>query len=344
MHGACLQTGPHWLFENNKGRSLMVRRWQRFAGAVLAAFSCAVAAQGFPAKPVRIVVPFPPGGGVDIVARVIGPKLAAQYGQQVIVENRAGAAGIIGTEFAARSAPDGYTWALATLGNLAANKHLYAKMTVDPLKDLAPVTQVVDVHFVMVAHPSLPVRNVKQLIALAKSRPGDIVYSSSGAGGAPHLGGELFNRLAGVNIRHVPYKGSGPSFADLLGGHVQLTYDSMLQSLPYIRDKKLVALGLLGPKRVAALPDLPTIAEQGVPGYALTNWFGMVVPAATPRDLIARIHVDVTRTLQDRDIRDKIVGMGADVVGNTPEQFAKFWRDESDKWAKVIKEAGIRAE
>ena len=322
----------------------MVRKWQLIAGVALAAMSFAVAAQGFPVKPVRIVVPFPPGGGVDIVARVIGPRLAAQYGQQVIVENRAGAAGIIGTEFTARSAPDGYTWALATLGNLAANKHLYAKMTVDPLKDLAPVTQVVDVHFVMVAHPSLPVRNVKQLIALAKSRPGDIVYSSSGAGGAPHLGGELFNRLAGVNIRHVPYKGSGPSFADLLGGHVQMTYDSMLQSLPYIRDRKLVALGILGPKRVAALPDLPTIAEQGVPGYALTNWFGMVVPAATPRDLIARIHVDVTKTLQDKEIRDKIVGMGADVVGNTPEQFAKFWRDESDKWAKVIKEANIRAE
>lgn len=322
----------------------MVRKWQVVSAAVLVAVSCAAAAQTFPVKPVRIVVPFPPGGGVDIVARVIGPKLAAQYGQQVIVENRAGAAGIIGTEFAARSAPDGYTWALATLGNLAANKHLYAKMTVDPLKDLAPVTQVVDVHFVMVAHPSLPVRNVKQLIALAKSRPGEIVYSSSGAGGAPHLGGELFNRLAGVKIRHVPYKGSGPSFADLLGGHVQLTYDSMLQALPYIRDKKLVALGLLGPKRVAALPELPTIAEQGVPGYALTNWFGMVVPAATPKDLIARVHVDVTRTLQDKEIRDKIVGMGADVVGNTPEQFAKFWRDESDKWAKVIKEADIRAE
>ena len=322
----------------------MNRRWQQFAVAALAAFSCTVAAQTFPVKPVRIVVPFPPGGGVDIVARVIGPKLAAQYGQQVIVENRAGAAGIIGTEFAARSAPDGYTWALATLGNLAANKHLYAKMAVDPLKDLAPVTQVVDVHFVMVAHPSLPVRNVRQLIALAKSRPGEIVYSSSGAGGAPHLGGELFNRLAGVNIRHVPYKGSGPSFADLLGGHVQLTYDSMLQALPYIRDKKLVALGLLGPQRVTALPDLPTIAEQGVPGYALTNWFGMVVPAATPRDLVARIHVDVTRTLQDKEIRDKISGMGADVVGNTPEQFAKFWRDESDKWAKVIKEANIKAE
>ena len=322
----------------------MVCKIRLIAGAALMALSCVAVAQNFPTKPVRIVVPFPPGGGVDIVARVIGPKLAAQYGQQVIVENRAGAAGIIGTEFAARSAPDGYTWALATLGNLAANKHLYAKMAVDPLKDLAPVTQVVDVHFVMVAHPSLPVRNVRQLIALAKSRPGDIVYSSSGAGGAPHLGGELFNRLAGVNIRHVPYKGSGPSFADLLGGHVQLTYDSMLQSLPYIRDRKLVALGLLGPQRVAALPELPTIAEQGVPGYALTNWFGMVVPAATPRDLIARIHGDVTRTLQDKEIRDKIAGMGADVVGNTPEQFSKFWRDESDKWAKVIRDANIRAE
>jgi hypothetical protein len=314
------------------------------AGGVLAALSVAATAQGFPTKPVRVVVPFPPGGGVDIVARVVGPRLAAQYGQQVIVENRAGAAGIIGTEFTARSAPDGYTWAIATLGNLAANKHLYSKMTVDPLKDLSPVTQVVDVHFVMVAHPSLPVRNVRQLIALAKSRPGDIVYASSGAGGAPHLGGELFNRLAGVNIRHVPYKGSGPSFADLLGGHVQLTYDSMLQALPYIRDKKLVALGILGPQRVAALPDLPTIAEQGVSGYALTNWFGLVVPIATPKDLISRIHGDFTRTLQEKEIRDKIVGMGADVVGNTPEQFGKFWRDESDKWAKVIKDANIRAE
>lgn len=322
-----------------------MRGWRGCVGGVLlSVLAAAAAAQGFPAKPVRIVVPFPPGGGVDIVARVVGPKLAAQYGQQVIVENRAGAAGIIGTEAAARAAPDGYTWAIATLGNLAANKHLYARMTVDPLKDLAPVTQVVDVHFVMVSHPSLPVRNVGQLIALARSRPGEIVYASSGAGGAPHLGGELFKRLAGVDIRHVPYKGSGPSFADLLGGHVQLTFDSMLQALPYIRDRKLVALGLLGPRRVTALPDLPTIAEQGVPGYALTNWFGLVVPAATPKDLIARIHGDFTRVLQERDIRDKISGMGADVVGNTPEQFAKFWRDESDKWGRVIREANIRAE
>ncbi len=310
--------------------------------AILAATAFAASAQNFPTKPVRIVVPFPPGGGVDIVARVVGPKLAAQYGQQVIVENRSGAAGIIGTEYTARSAPDGYTWAICTLGNLAVNKHLYAKMAVDPLKDLAAVTQVVDVHFVMVAHPSLPAKTVPQLIALAKRLPaGDITYSSSGAGGAPHLGGALFNRLAGVQLTHVPYKGSGPSFADLLGGHVSLTFDSMLQSLPYIRDKKLVALGVLGAKRAAALPDVPTIAEQGVKGYELTNWFGLVVPAATPKDLIARVHGDFTRVLQEKEIREKIAGMGADVVANSPEDFAKFWRNESDKWARVIKEAKI---
>ena len=310
--------------------------------AILAATAFAASAQNFPNKPVRIVVPFPPGGGVDIVARVVGPKLAAQYGQQVIVENRSGAAGIIGTEYTARSAPDGYTWAICTLGNLAVNKHLYAKMAVDPLKDLAAVTQVVDVHFVMVAHPSLPAKTVPQLIALAKRLPtGDITYSSSGAGGAPHLGGALFNRLAGVQLTHVPYKGSGPSFADLLGGHVSLTFDSMLQSLPYIRDKKLVALGVLGAKRAAALPDVPTIAEQGVKGYELTNWFGLVVPAATPKDLIARVHGDFTRVLQEKEIREKIAGMGADVVANSPEDFAKFWRNESDKWARVIKEAKI---
>ncbi len=313
------------------------------AGGVLAAVSLAAAAQGFPNKPVRIVVPFPPGGGVDIIARLVGPRLAKEYGQQVIVENRAGAAGIIGTEYAARAAPDGYTWALATLGNLAVNKHLYSTMTVEPLRDLAPVTHVVDVHFVMVAHPSLPAKSVKQLIALAKARPGEITYSSSGAGGAPHLGGELFNRLAGVKITHVPYKGSGPSFADLLGGHVSLTYDSMLQALPYIRGRKLNALGVLGAKRAAQLPDVPTIAEQGVAGYELTNWFALVVPAATPRDLVARIHDDFTRALQDKETRDKIAAMGADVVANRPEEFGKFWRAESDKWARVIREANIKS-
>lgn len=301
-------------------------------------------AQTFPTKPIRIIVPFPPGGGADIVARILGQKLNAEYGQQVIVDNRAGAAGVIGTEIAARAAPDGHTWILATLGNLAVNRHLYTKMAVDPVRDLAPVTQVVAVHFVMVAHPSLPAKNVKQLIALAASQPGEITFSSSGAGGAPHLAGELFNSTAKVRLAHVPYKGSGPSFIDLLGGQVSLTCDSLLQSLPYIRSGKLNALAVLGPARSPQLPNVPTVSESGLPGYELTNWFGMAVPAATPRELVARIHGDVTKVLRQKDVRDKLVEMGADVIGSTPQQFGAFIVSESAKWARVIKEANIRAE
>jgi tripartite-type tricarboxylate transporter receptor subunit TctC len=293
---------------------------------------------------VRIIVPFPPGGGVDIVARLIGPKLSEAYGQQVIVDNRAGAAGVIGTELAARAAPDGHTWLLATMGNLSVNRHLYAKMTVDPPRDLAAVTQVVAVHFVMVAHPSLPARNVKALIALAAARPGEITYSSSGAGGAPHLAGALLNSMAKIRLAHIPYKGSGPSFVDLLGGQVSLTFDSLLQALPYVRSGRLNALAVLGANRSRLLPDVPTVAEAGVPGYELTNWFGLTLPGATPAELVSRIHGDVTRVLQQKEIRERLVDMGADVVGNTPQQFGAFIAAESAKWARLIKEAGIRAE
>src|SRR5258705_358362 len=259
--------------------------------ALLAAAAGASAlAQTFPAKPVRIVVAFPPGGGTDIVARLLAPKLTEAWAQQVIVDNRAGASGVIGTEFAARSAPDGHTLFMGTLGNLAVNPHLIAKMRVDPLRDFAPVTQVVAVHFVMVAHPSLPARNVNELIALARSRPGEINYSSSGPGGAPHLAGELFKSMAKVNLVHVPYKGSSPSFQDLLGGQVSLTCDSLVQALPYIRDKRLVALAVLGAARSPLLPEVPTVAES-LPGYELTNWFGLVAPAAVPGLIRGRGHV-----------------------------------------------------
>ena len=312
--------------------------------ATFAALSGGAAfAQPFPAKPVRIVIAFPPGGGADIVARVVGPKLTESWHQQVIVENRAGASGMIGTEFAARAAPDGYTVFIGTMGNLAVNQHLFPKMPVDPLRDFAPITLVVAVNFVMVAHPSLPVRNVKELIALAKARPGQINYSSSGAGGAPHLGGELFKRMAQVNLVHVPYKGSGPSFQDLLGGHVSLTFDSMVQSLPYIKSGKLRALAVLGKTRSPLLPDVPTVGET-VAGYDLTNWFGLVAPAATPREIIAKLHDDWARALLNPEVRAKLSSMGADVVGNTPEQFGAFMRSESAKWAKLVKEADIRAE
>lgn len=314
------------------------------AAVVLGWLAGAALSQPFPSKPVRIIVPFPPGGGVDIVARLMGPKLTEAYRQQIVVENRAGAAGIIGTEVAARSAPDGHTWLLATMGNLAVNRHLYAKMAVDPLRDLVPVTEVVAVHFVMVAHPSLPAKDVKGVIALAKAHPGEITYSSSGAGGAPHLAGALFNSMAKVTLMHVPYKGSGPSFVDLLGGQVSLTFDSMLQALPYIKAGRLKALAVLGAKRAPQLPDVPTVAESGLPGYELTNWFGLALPLGTSRELVARVHADVSKVLQMNDVRQRLVDMGADVVDNSPQEFAAFLAAESAKWAKVIKEANIRAE
>src|SRR5213594_3697196 len=312
--------------------------------ALLAVAMSAIAlAQTFPAKPVRIVVAFPAGGGVDIVARLLAPKLAEAWGQQVIVDNRAGASGVIGTEFAARSAPDGHTLLMGTLGNFAVNPHLIAKMPVDPLRDFAPVTLVVAVHFVLVAHPSLPARNVAELIALAKSRPGEINYSSSGPGGAPHLAGELFKSMARVSLVHVPYKGSSPSFQDLLGGQVSLTCDSLVQALPYIRDKRLVALAVLGAARSPLLPEVPTVGET-LPGYELTNWFGLVAPAATPPATIAKIHDDVVKVLQDAGVSDKLSAMGATAVGNTPEQFGAAMRADSEKWARLIREANIRAE
>ena len=313
--------------------------------AALAAMTIggAALAQPFPNKAVRIIVAFPPGGGVDIVARTMGPRLTEIWHQPVVVDNRPGASGVIGTEAAARSAPDGHSLFIGTLGNLTANQYLYPKMPVDPLRDLAPLTQVVAVHFVMTAHPSLPAKNVKELIALAKSRPGQINYASSGPGGAPHLGAELFKSMTKVNMIHIPYKGSGLSFVDLLAGQVSLTCDSQLQSLPYIKAGRLRALAVLGGKRSPLLPDVATVGET-VPGYELTNWFGMTVPAATPRDLINRIYGDVSKVLQQADFRDRITGMGADVIGSTPEQFGAFMKSESAKWGRVIRDAGIKAE
>jgi len=310
---------------------------------LLAALLAQGAAAQLPAKPVRIVVAFPAGGGTDIVARLLAPRLSEAWGQQVIVDNRAGASGVIGTELAARSAPDGTTLFLGTLGNLAVNPHLYPKMTVDPLRDFAPVTQVVAVHFVMVANPTVPARNVSELIALAKSEPGKINYSSSGPGGAPHLAGELFKSMAQVDIVHVPYKGSAPSFQDLLGGRVSFTCDSLVQALPYIRDKRLVALAVLGAARTPLLPEVPTVGET-LPGYELTNWFGLVAPVATPAATVTKIHADVVKLLRDPAVAEKLSGMGATAIGNAPAEFGEIMRADSEKWGKLIREAQIKAE
>jgi len=311
---------------------------------LLALLLLAGSAHAFPTKPVKIIVAFPPGGGTDIVARMIAPRLGDTWGQPVIVENRAGAAGVIGTEAAAKSEPDGHTLFMATMGNMTANQHLYPSMTVDPLRAFAPITKVVDVHFVFMANPSLPANNVQELIDLAKRKPGEIAYSSSGAGGAPHLAMELFKRQAGVDLAHVPYKGSAPSITDLIGGRVMLTMDSLVQSLPHIKSGRLKALAVLGPKRAALLPDVPTVAESGLPGYALTNWFGLLAPAATPPDRIAKLHADVVAILKDAELQKKIAALGADIVGNTPQEFGAAMRTESAQWAEIIKAAGIRAE
>src|SRR4051795_12734392 len=254
----------------------------------LAAFVFEAAAHAFPTKPVRIIVAFPPGGGTDIVARLVAQRLGETWGQSVIVENRAGASGTVGTEAAARADPDGHTLFMATMGNMTANQHLYPKMAVDPLRAFAPITKVVDVHFVLLANPALPAKGVQELIERARQRPGEIAYSSSGPGGAPHLAMELFKRRAGIDLQHVPYKGSGPSINDLIGGRVMLSMDSLVQSAPHIKAGRLKALAVLGPKRSPLLPGVPTMQEAGVAGYSLTNWFGLLAPAATPKEIVSR--------------------------------------------------------
>lgn len=324
--------------------SKILRRCLPAAGLAFAMSGGPLAhAQSFPERPVHMVVGFPPGGGTDIVARIFADQLAQRWNQPVIVENKAGAGGVIATEGVARSAPDGHTLFMATMGNLAVNQHLYP-MNIDPVKDLAPVGQAVAVHFVMVAHPSLPADDVKGLIELARQKPNEIHYSSSGIGGAPHLAGELFNELAGVELAHVPYRGSGPSFTDLLGGQVSLTFDSLVQALPHIKAGKLKPLAVLGGSRSPLLPDVPTMSEAGLEGYEFTNWFGLVTVAGTSAEQIRQLNSAVTDEQKKPEIRKRLEEMGADVVVNTPEEFGAFIKAESDKWEKIIKDAGIKPE
>ncbi len=311
--------------------------------ALLALTPVAPHAESYPSRPVRIIVAFPAGGGTDIVARLVGQKLSDQWGQQVIIDNRAGAAGVIGTELAAGAAPDGYTLFVGTLGNLAVNPHLYASMRVDPLQAFAPVTQLVNVTFGAMAYPGFKPNSIRELIALAQAHPGEINYSSSGAGGAPHLAGELLKRTAHIDIVHVPYKGSGPSFQDLLAGQISLTFDSLIQGLPHIREGRLKALAVLGEARSPLLPDVPTVGET-VPGYALTNWFGMVAPAATPPEIVVKVAADTVGALKQPDMRDKLTGMAAEAVGNSPAEFGAVLRADTEKWGRIVKEAKIRAE
>lgn len=319
----------------------MTHRVLRFAAALtLTGAATAVLAQAFPSKPVRIIVAFPPGGGTDIVARTIAPKLTDALGQQVVVDNRAGASGLLGTELAAKAPPDGHTVFMGTMGNLSVNPLLFPKAPIDTARDFAPLTQAVSVTFILYAHPSFPVKTVKDLIDLAKARPGQINYASSGAGGAPHLAAELLNSMAGIKMVHIAYKGSGPSFVDVLGGQVPLTMDSLTQGLPYVQSGRLRAVATLGPKRSPVLPNVPTVGET-LKGYEVVNWFGLVAPAATPKDVINRLYTEIVKILRMPDIKERLSSQGADPVGSSPDEFGAFMKAETAKWARVIKEANI---
>lgn len=311
--------------------------------SMLCGMSLLAPAQPFPSKPVRIIIGFPPGGGTDIVARTISPRLSEVLGQPVVIDNRGGASGLVATELAAKSAPDGYTLFMGTLGNLSVNPLLFPKAPFDVARDFAPLMQVVAVTFMLYVHPSLPAKSVEELIALAKGRPGQLNYASSGSGGAPHLAAELFNSRAGVKLIHIPYKGSGQSFTDLLGGQVPITFTTLTQGLQYVRSNRLRALATLGAARTPVLPEVPTVSET-LPGYEVVNWFGLVAPAATPREVIAHLHREIVSVLRMPDVKEKLAAQGTDPVGSSPEEFGAFMTAETAKWALVIKEANIRAE
>ena len=302
------------------------------------------AADAYPAKPVRFVVAFPPGGGTDIIARAIAQKLAERIAQQVVVDNRPGAGGNIGTDIVAKSAPDGYTMLMGSAGPLAINASLFGKMPFDPIKDLAPVTLAASTPNVLVVHPSLKAATVKELIALAKARPGEINFASSGHGTPAHLAGELFNSMAGVKMVHVPYKGAAPALADLLGGQVQLMFSTMPPALPHVKDGKLRALAVTSAKRSPAAPDLPTLDEIALPGFEANTWHGVVVPAGTPATIVARLNREIVAILHLPDVVERFSSQGAEALGSTPEEFAAYIRSETLKWARVVRESGAKAE
>jgi tripartite-type tricarboxylate transporter receptor subunit TctC len=298
----------------------------------------------WPSRPIRMIVPFPPGGGTDLVGRSVGNKLAETLGQRIVIDNRGGAGGTIGAELAVRSEPDGYTIFIGNIGAIAINPTLYAgKLSYEPQRDLAPVTLTSDALNILMVHPALPVKSVKELIALARSRPDQLSFSSSGPGATDHLAGELFNRMAGVRTIHVPYKGGGPAALDLVAGNVQFSFNTASAQVGLWKAGRLRALAVLSSKRQPLFPDLPSIAET-VPGYGVNNWYGFFVPAKTPRTIIDRLSTEINKILKMPDIITLHNNGGIVPMGTTPEEFAKFISAETDKWAKVIREAGIKVD
>lgn len=308
--------------------------------ALAALFAAPAAAQNYPTKTVRMIVPFPPGGNTDIIARIVVPKMSEDLGHQVVIDNRGGAGSIIGTELAAKSPPDGYTLILVSAAHVM-NPSVTKKLPYDSIKDFAPISVVADVPTALVAHPALPVKNVKELVALAKTRPGELNYATAGIGTVGHLAGELFNSMAGIKLVQILYKGSGPAVIDLLAGHVQLQFASMPAVIQYVRSGKMRMLAQTGEKRSSAAADVPTMIESGLKGYVVSSGFALFAPAGTPKPVLDRVHAALIKSLRNPDVSKNLAGQGAEPVGNTPEQHDAFNKAEIQKWIKVARQAGI---
>ena len=319
----------------------------RAAVKVLMFSMCAplpAAAQTWPAKSIRIVVPYSPGGGTDIVARLVAQKFSEAWSQQVVVDNRAGASGMIGGEIVAKSAPDGYTLLMGYTGDVAINQSLFKNMTFDPVKNFSPVALVAVAPMLFVVHPSLPAHNVKQLVALAKAKPGQLVYASAGIGQPGHLAFELLQHDAKIAITHVPYKGGAPAVTDLVGGHVMMFFSGIMPAIPHVRTGRLRAIAVSTAKRSPVAPEVPTMIEAGMPGFDLPTWYGVLAPAGTPRDAVAKMSAEVSRSLALPDVKDRLSREGAEPTPMTSEQFSQFIQSEVAKYAAIIKEAGVRAD
>lgn len=301
----------------------------------------ALAQSNYPVKPIRMVIALAPGGGVDTSGRLLGQKFTDAWGQQVIAENRPGAGGTIATELVARAAPDGYTLLMVSMSHTI-TPALY-KLSYDTIKDFAPISLFVQSPSVLTVHPSLPVKNVKELIAFTKARPNEILFSSSGNGSGQHLAMELLNRMAGITLVHVPYKGTAPSITDLAGGRVSVTVASAISTMPHVRANRLRALAVASAKRSPSVPELPTIAEVAIPGFAVDQWYSVMAPAGTPRDIVNKLHGEIVKTVNDPATKERLLAMGLDPVGSTPDDFTAYLKTETAKWSKLVKEAGIRA-
>ena len=322
-----------------------IRCWMRMAVTIMGVVMAANAgAQAYPTKPIRLVVPFPPGGAVDFYARVIQSPLAEILGQAVVIDNKAGASGMLGAGIVAKSPPDGYTLLLGNIASLAINVGIYSKMAYDPQKDFTPVIRTVDVNYVLAVHPSLPVKTVSELIAHAKANPGKLSYGSAGSGSLPHLAAELFKAQTGIDMVHVPYKGGGPMVTDLLGGSIQMVIGDQANLMPHVQTGRLRALAVATPKRSPKMPEIPTIAESGLPGFNATAWQGLVGPANLPPEVTRRLNAAFNQVMAQPAVREKLIGGGLEPVGGTPEQFAGFIGDEIVKWTKIAKDVGAKAD